>query len=46
MNEAAAAGDYRRAFSAKSGFPEKKDAERRLKLIEADAGGAPKSDGG
>ena len=45
MNGAAAADDYRKAVSAKSGFPEKKDAERRMRLIPAGAGGAPKSDG-
>lgn len=45
-NVAAAADDYRRALSAKSGFPERKDAERRVRLLTAGTGGVPKSDGG
>jgi outer membrane protein assembly factor BamD len=44
--ETAAADDYRKALSAKADFPERKDAERRVRLLSARVGGVPTSDGG
>ena len=46
MNTAEAAGEYRKAASSTEAFPEKGDAEKRLRLMESSAGGVPKADGG
>ena len=43
---AGAAGDYRKALAVKEAFSERQDAEKRLKLVESQATGAPKRDGG
>jgi outer membrane protein assembly factor BamD len=43
---AGAAGDYRKAIAVKEAFPERQDAEKRLKLAGSQATGARKADGG
>jgi outer membrane protein assembly factor BamD len=45
-NQAAAVDAYRRALAVKDAFPERGDAERRLKLLGARTGGAPEGNGG
>lgn len=45
-NQAAAVDEYRRALAVKGAFPERADAERCLKLLEDQMGGARKGNGG
>lgn len=45
-NPAGAAGDYRTALAVKEAFPERQDAEKRLRLVDVQVGGARKADGG
>jgi outer membrane protein assembly factor BamD len=45
-DRAGASGDYRKALAAKEAFPERQDAEKRLRLVDSQATGASKRNGG